>query len=563
MEAQVLSRNFLFPLDEPCGNTTTIDLVNERAPMTLARSPAVVAVAGATGSTLQALGGYLPQGIGGPVVTFTNPVTGAPGSATYLEATDTVVGVPAGDWSPVIAFRVGTLPTSTNVAALWTIGYSSGQVYASTVDASGRVGWVDNNVLAGFQTDLAHVNDGGWHLLVLTSFATLYVDAVASSANPASPNMAGYTGAQVSERFGGAPINTLSNGILVGFNGDMALLAEIPAILTPAQVTQLYQTFRYGSGTGPVASSATRYQDILRWGGWAGLQAEDNFTTGETTAHGPATELLASADQTGTDVVSGLQTVVDTDNGSHYVAQDGTITFKARRARYNMTLGSPQATFGENTGAGEIPYTTNAFGLDPSRLANDAAITQTGAGIAVRFTDPTSIGTFGDIQLQRSVNTLNPLEVNDAANYRVQRNRTPKQRLERISVDVGSNPGAWATLLALELGEYVRVMRRPPNAPAIQFDGIVEQLNWTMHDQNGAHLDLMITPLGIGQNLSQLTASRAPLNASVLAGVTSIVVNVPTDAGGTRRSRPGGPRQRCRSSSSGTARAPKDSSCRR
>jgi hypothetical protein len=44
---------------------------------------------------------------------------------------------------------------------------------------------------------------------------------------------------------------------------------------------------------------------------------------------------------------------------------------------------------------------------------------------------------------------------------------------------------------------------------------------------------LEISPVGIGQNLSQLTATRGPLNAAVIAAPgTSIVVNVATDAGG-------------------------------
>jgi len=76
------------------------------------------------------------------------------------------------------------------------------------------------------------------------------------------------------------------------------------------------------------------------------------------------------------------------------------------------------------------------------------------------------------------------------------------------------------------------VNRRPPGVTAIGFDGFVEKITWNLTDQVTASCTLEISPVGIGQNLSQLTATRGPLNATIAAAATSIVVNVATDAGG-------------------------------
>lgn len=60
----------------------------------------------------------------------------------------------------------------------------------------------------------------------------------------------------------------------------------------------------------------------------------------------------------------------------------------------------------------------------------------------------------------------------------------------------------------------------------------MEKITWALTDQVTASCTLEISPVGIGQNLSQLTATRGPLNGAKTVGATSIVVNVATDAAG-------------------------------
>jgi hypothetical protein len=165
-----------------------------------------------------------------------------------------------------------------------------------------------------------------------------------------------------------------------------------------------------------------------------------------------------------------------------------------------------------------VPYTVVTTGYDPTRLANDISVVQTQTSQVVRTLDSASANAYGDIQLQRNANTLDPYEQSDAAAYLLRRNSQPVQRVENLSVDVGANPSLWPTMLQLELGSRVRVMRRPPlGAATIQVDGFVEQLNWTIDDKGHAYVDLQIS-VNNNQQYWQLDSSTY----SVL-GTTTIV----------------------------------------
>jgi hypothetical protein len=538
-EVLALNPTFFYPLDEDAPAQPSIaplfyDLTSSQVPATIANG-SVAPVADMTpGTSLTATGGYLPQGIGGPTLAMPHITTELSTQSLDLTAGGARTPGPAtAAWTRVIAFRTPTYSHLANTGAnLWFTGNaflaSSTFIQVSAnYDASGNWGNGNGNGLlvsifqAGVNTAAAEVNasqnnnmsDGGWHFLVFGmsggSFSAWFDGAAMVTAAAGLSTLALPPGS--GDDIGGAAKWGLS-----GPDGQVACVAEFPFLLNSTQALALYSAFRYGGSGLGAATSASRYQDILRWGSWIGAQAVDNFTTGETVAYGPATEMNAQASSSGTDVVSMLQSVVDTDAGFHYVAVDGTITFKARKSRYNQA--TPVVTFGENTAGGEVPYTTINTGYDPTRIANDISTVQTQTSATTRALDPTSASAYGDIQLQRTVNTLNPYEQSDAANYLLLRNSQPVQRIEGISVDVGANPSVWAATLALELGTRVRVMRRPPlGAATIQVDGFVEQINWTFDDKGHASVDLQIS-VNNQQQYWQLDSSTF----SVL-GTTSII----------------------------------------
>jgi hypothetical protein len=130
----------------------------------------------------------------------------------------------------------------------------------------------------------------------------------------------------------------VGNGTTLNFQGDLAFACEFPNYFNS---TTLYTAWR-NAFAGDSANA--RYLRILNYAGYTGATAID---TAITTNMGPA--LIG-----GQDVLSALQAVVDTENGEHYVARDGTLTFRSRGARYNAI--SPVYTFGESMAAGEWPY---------------------------------------------------------------------------------------------------------------------------------------------------------------------------------------------------------------
>lgn len=522
MEMLAAGPDFLFPLDEPSGNSLFYDLTAKLAPAGILVSQGGSAAQVAPGDSLKTNLGLLPQGIGGPAVLFSNQSSSYAGYASVALPTSPPELTSSG-WTRTFAFRCTSTawPGAGAEVTLWDIRDDYGNSVRFDGVQSGPLSvLVSQNATSTYSsgTGLTSICDSNWHQVILTcssdgkTFSFYFDGTLINQQTLASDGRPSFAG-QVWDQVGADVYNY--QGASNGYSGDIALVAQYPFPLTASQVSQIYSAFRYGGSGWGVASSTTRYQDILRWGKWQGLQYEDNYPSGECVAYGPATELAATAADTGTDVVTALQTVVDTDAGTHYVAADGTVTFRARRARYNQN--TPVVIFGEHSG--EVPYTTVQTGYDPTRLANDISIIQTQTNQTQRVTNLASAQNFGDIQLQRNVNTLNPYEQNDAAQYLALRNSTPVQRVEGISVNVGANPAVWAAMLGLELGSRVRMMRRPPlGAATIQVDGFVEQINWSFDDKGNAGVTLQVSVNNQQQYWQLDSSTYSVLDSTTIVG---------------------------------------------
>jgi hypothetical protein len=535
MEILALNPNFLYPLDETTGATLFHDLAGLNAAMGLAGTGGPSLVTSGTQLAGTKLTGYIdPAGISGPVVQMSNnPSTTAPLTVLDLGTARGKIGPPSNTgWTRIIAFSpTPALPPTGSQSYLW---------FCCSNDFNNAVlvmlqpnGWPfieikqNGTIVASGAVAATGVlplpTPGAWSIMVITMSAdgktlNAYLDGFGGLTVTTTTDMRPtFTTAGV-DHLGGDIIN---GAAFQGYGGQLALIAEIPKELTQMQAVNIVTTFHSNPLLG-VTTSGARYQQILRWAAWSGLQSADVYATGTTANYGPPSEMLAAAYGTGTDTVSALQTVVDTDNGSHFVAADGTVTFKARRARYNQN--TPVVTFGENAAGGEVPYTDARTGFDPTRIANDIALTQTQTSAPVRATSTSSAAQFGDIQLQRTVNTLTPLEMVDGAQFLLNHYQQPLQRLDGLHVDVGANPTAWGQLLGLELGSRVRVMRRPPGVTPIQVDGFVEQINWSMDDAGNASVDLQVSSNNTLQAW-EVSSTRTTLKTAVVVGATSCVVN--------------------------------------
>ena len=542
MEVLAMNPAFFYPLDEPAGNGSFADLTANRPTMPVRLYPWAGEALATTFLAGQALSGGIPQGISGPVAQFQTPP-----AHPYMPGLDLGSTVPGpvgppttSGWCRFVGFRT---TTDVYTQVIWGAVDSADQnalglgLYPST----GQLGITLLNSGVVYPPGGLHggpdVYDGNYHLgaAVMSEDGTtlsLWLDGVLIATNTESVDVRPTLDATSTENYG-LFISGLGGIPQQNFFGWLTFVGGFDYEPSPDQMVALYSAFQYaGSGMG-TASSGTRFADILRWGRWAGATRIDNPATGTTRRYGPSTDLLAAAGSTGTDVVTALQAVAVTDNGESFVDKSGAARFTSRGARYNKT---PVLTFGEDKDAGEIPYTTTGLDNDPTHLANDVALTQVSTGLTFRKLDQASIDEYGDVPLTNNINTLDVDEIRAQQTYILATEAVPLQRIQTLVIDVSTNPDVWPDILGLELGDCVKMMRRPPGAPVLAFVGFVEWIGWNITDAGSARCTLQVSPNPpINQRSFVWDTSRwagAPGSYSVTCAAGDLSLVIPT-VGGT------------------------------
>lgn len=546
-EINALNPRFLYRLNDPQGSTYAADSTGQCA--------AVPVLNGHMGAAPYAFGTSITSATPGgtwygtdTVLTLSNPDpgvdTGPPTSVpfqptSYLSLDSANVVGPANPelWTRVIAFRAsGLLGTTsggaTNAAYLWS-AYDNYNADGVPAGANIQVAMEDTGMfwhMGGFYapygpsmtfSGTTTPTDGNWHLAI---FGMDAVNGVQLGSLDGSLTTAFQTGLNfgVGSPYGYVPTGLVSDsigamvqpsaGMLadMSFAGDIAMVAEFPTLLTAAQVTNLYGAWQ-SACTGE--STDARYGRILRYLGYTGNTWIDS---GNTRSMGPC-------DFSGTDGLSALQAVVDTESGAHWVQGSGTIRFRSRSAKYNQL--TPTMIFGD--GPGETPYADLQLDFDPTHLANVVQVTQTSTNQVFTAQDTTSIANYFERLLTRDVNTTNPLECGDAAAYLVSRYKNAVMRVSSLKVNLGSMPSGWGTILPLELGARIRVMRRPLGCPPIQIDCFIEQMQWDYDIEGNGTLTIQCSPADLTP-YAIMTGWRTTLAAAASSGSTSITVNAPT-----------------------------------
>jgi len=358
--------------------------------------------------------------------------------------------------------------------------------------------------------------DGDWHLLIFgynqaTNQVILSQDGAVGVVGGLSTGVTP-TGL-VGDNLGGFVDITVGNGTIWNWKGDLSFAVEFPTFFSSTDINQLYTAWKSAAAG---ESTDARYARILRYAGYSGY---NSIQTGLTTSMGPA-------NIDGQDAMTALQGVVDTENGAHYVDRAGTITFKSRSARYNAS--TPAYIFGENTSAGEWPYEDVQLDFDSTHLSNQVTVTQESTSQNFYAADATSLANYFPRTLTRSINASSSNECQDAANYLLSRYKQSAMRVSSIKLHPSANPALWAVCLSLELGTRARVMRRPPGLPAIQVDCFIENIEWALDDDGDAWCTLQCSPADTTV-YGVFSAWHTTLNASIAAGVTSIVVTASAD----------------------------------
>lgn len=526
------SPRFLYKLDDPQGSDGAGDATGSypQAPAANSKYGAGSLTFGNQIASNSAGGGY--TGSSGTVVSIANPNAGesviAP--ATFLKLGAAGIKGPADPtmWVRTLAFRY-TGPTIAAVSYLWSCmdsqrtapGPTGSRLYIF-LDSTGKPFMAMNGPTgagsvypAGGATNCM---DGNWHFLLFgynqtTAQVIFSQDGATVAYFNSVPSSYAPTGL-ISDNLGGFVDATVGDGTTVNFQGDLSFAGEFTKwVDTPAKITGLYQAWK-NAFTGE--STSSRYARILNYAGWTGPKS---VQSGLTTSMG-------TADFAGQDALSALQGVVDTEGGAHYVDAAGTVTFRARSARYNAL--TPKCVFGERADLGEYPYEDCKLDFDPTRLSNVVKVTQKGTGQLFAAQDQTSIAAYFPRPLARSINTSSAGECQDAANYLLSRYKQPVTRINSLKLHPSAQPALWPVLLSMELGTRVQIMRRPPNLPAIQIDAFVESINWQMDDKGEAVVNLQCSPVD-ATPYGLFAAWHTTLQTTVASGVTSIVVNASAD----------------------------------
>jgi len=518
---------FVYRLDDPANAGTFADSTGNLPPVPIGKSKYGTGSlqSGVAVNAVDKVNGIF-TGSSGTVVHISNPNPGTNliGPASFIALHGAGIKGPANPntFTRTIAFRwtAGALPASRTY--VWSaIGAAGGSFLHFVIAADGTPQvWVQG--ATGIQMAYAltgiNVADGNWHYMGFsydTVTAAAHLRADDHYANFTSVNPALTPTGIIGDSVGAYYDVTVGGGTVYNFVGDVAFVAEYPTALS---VNNMYYLWLGWKNAFTGESTGARYTRILKYAGY----------TGPTSIASGLTQSMGSAiDITGTDALSALQAVVDTESGAHFVAADGTLTFRGRDARYNAL--TPAYTFGENAAGGEYPYEDIQLDYDSTHLANRANITQTSTGQVFTGKDDQSAADYFPRTFNRSINSTSDLECQDAANYLVSRYRNPMTRVTALKLHPSAYPSLWPVLLSLELGTRVRIIRRPFGAPAITLDVFVENIQWDLDSGSEAWVTLQCSPVD-GTPYGVLAAWHTVLSGAVAIGASTIPVKPNEDS---------------------------------
>lgn len=528
VQAQLLSLGprQMYPLDEPQGSTNFRDLTGHRSPAKTANSPygagSLTAGNSVTGT------GFV--GAAGPVVTVSNPTpsTSVSSKGSYINLAAPYGPPSTGGWCRLICFRTTTVPSSGNLMALWYAQSAAGnQSQVGLYLGSNQTAYAiaQNSAGQNIITNVPSVTvcDGNWHMaaMLLNSSGTvlnLNVDGV---------------GYQASTTFDVHPTNCTSdtlgmnctvpsNSYTWAFSGDIAFACEYPTDQIPS-LSDISKGFSAGWAG---ESSAARAQRILNLAGVSASLTSNDATTA-----------MGGASFVGSDAMSALEVVAQSEAGTVYVDGSGVLHLNGRLWRYLQT--SPSVTFGEQQQNGEIPYLGDvAVDFDPTHIYNDVSVTNqvppnSTAQPAARAQNTSSQQSYFPRSLARDINVQDQTAQQYQASYIASQYGQPLARVAALNVDGASNPALWSKILPITFGTRAQVNRRPPTGPGAQqvtLQQFVEHITWTGDDQGNLRLSLQMTPSAPYNGWWVVASLHSTLQAQATAGTGTITLGALTGA---------------------------------
>lgn len=532
-ESLALGPNFLYTLADPAGSTSCTDVAGKRAAAPVENSPfgSGSLTFGNSITSTGAPGAFV--GSSGPVATFNNNSSQAnkqePQTFLSLHKTTTTPGPPGGAWTRMIAFRSSSIPAAGNFPTLWAalapFWSSDLSYYQLNINpTTGKLAFQESGAsgLGPLYTSASSVCDGNWHQVAIcfTGSAPAFFDVYLDGVRVFHDNNGGVGWSNVTSiatDVVGAYVVYGNNAYVLGFVGDLAHIAEFPFALSTTQASNLYNSWRSASSG---ESSGARMQRLLAtWVGWIGPAAID---AGQTASMGPATDLA------GATALDAANAIALTENGNFFASSAGALTFTSRARRYQQL--NPAVVFGENAALGEWPYQDISGDFDSQHLFDWIQVTHYASGQVANAQDAGAQQAYFPRLLQRTINPLSFNEATDAANYLLQQYKGARLRVSNLTLNPSAVPGLFRTCLQLEIGTRVRVMRRPPSAPVVQFDGFIEAIQWTIDPQSGAAtVQLQCSPADLS-SYWLLGALHTTLHAQAASGQSQASINALPDA---------------------------------
>jgi hypothetical protein len=335
--------------------------------------------------------------------------------------------------------------------------------------------------------------DGKWHYLsiILSGGTSLYT--VVDTRYPGGPTSLGFTASTYigmdnffvnATSYFGDPVSTIA----------IANLAAYPTALSAAQAAAHYQR-----GIGYLGEkSGTRSLRLLTQY-WSTNVVTD---TGETS-------MAADFSYSGRSMLDVLQEIADTENGLVWADAAGLVHQDSRETRYTAAVSTtPQFVFGENSGAGELPYAELEYDYDPTFVYSEADLTAGGSGTQLpAIVNATTQTAVGQRVLSKTLQMQNDWDVNQAGLFYVARYAKPAgaagtgvpPRISKMTLDPAANPNLFAAVLSMDIGTRITVKRRT-SAVTISGDYYVEQIN---HDATGDasswKTELQLSPVFVPQ----------------------------------------------------------------
>jgi hypothetical protein len=302
-----------------------------------------------------------------------------------------------------------------------------------------------------------------------------------------------------------------------GYNYIAGHFAWYDYAVTSQQVANHYEAGIAG-WAGIVAPG--RYAQALTWGN-LGLKRGGTAWFG---SHGTVegTYISEAYQYDGSSAADVMNQLVQTEGGRCYTQGNGSIVYVYRWYQYNQPV---SVVFGDN-GTTEIPFEQDeSFSVDNQFLFNVISATQNrgpNQDLSVQTTNyPSQLEYFQRSGLSYQSYALLPFDVFDAVNWATQKYAQPQLRVVTVEIDLSKVaskfPGAFTTVLGLELNQTVTVNRRPIGGQPFSVTGAVQSIG---HDIGPTywHTTLQIAPLfPENQTLFTDTSGQNSPNTSYLA----------------------------------------------